>query len=351
LDASCPLSSSDHHTRKRPGLGTTISSNPTSHPYSAHPLANTLPRHHLILSCVTITRLSRSAGCSSQLAKPQSNTPSRLSLPPTVPPSIHTKTSSYSRISLSLVNAKALISPGHKSAPIHSSAHHVWYRKLFSEIPSSSSVSNLILFVFTNRRLRLFPGIDLARAGMGLKAYFLPQVRSQVTGIPVMDILTPMIEELGMGVSWSKATSYFSTLPAEFNVQPVIAAVDCVRDVDNRFKVYVRTQATCLSALCEMLTLGGQLEGPAIDATLTQLRKLWSALFGPILDETPVKHKKSNTGPTGFLFYYEISIGSPSPIPKIYIPAARFLDSDAHVVWVMSKFVGSSYCEDVRSLL
>jgi hypothetical protein len=333
-----------------------ISSNLTSHPYSVHPLANMPPRHHPTLLCVTITRLSRSAGCSSQMAKPLSNTPSKLSLPPTVPPSIHTKTSSSFRIFLTPADARALISPGHKSAPIHSSAHHVWYRELFGEIPSSSSVSNPVLFVLANRYLRLFPGIDLAHAGMGLKAYFLPQVRSRVTGIPVMDILTPTIEELGMGASWSKATSYFSTLPAEFNVQPVIAAVDCVRDVDNRFKVYVRTQATHLSALCEMLTLGGQLEGPAIDATLAQLRKLWSALFdsvldGPISDETSVKHNKSNTGPTGFLFYYEMSIGSSSPIPKIYIPAGRFLDSDAHVARVMSEFVGSSYCEDVQSLL
>ena len=186
---------------------------------------------------------------------------------------------------------------------------------------------------------------------MGLKAYFLPQVRSQVTGVPVMDILTPTINDLGMGLSWSKATSYFSTLPAEFDVQPVIAAVDCVRDVDNRFKVYVRTQATHLSALCDMLTLGGQLNGPAIDATLAQLRELWRAIFGSISDETPVQHKKSNTGPKGFLFYYEMSIGSSSPIPKIYIPAARFLESDVHVARVMSQFVGSSYCDDVRSLL
>ena len=101
---------------------------------------------------------------------------------------------------------------------------------------------------------------------MGLKAYFLPQVRSQKTGVPVMDILNSTIEGLGMGLPWSKATSYFSTLPPKFNVQPVIAAVDCVADADNRFKVYIRTQATDLSSLCDMLTLGGQLKGAAIDA-------------------------------------------------------------------------------------
>ena len=131
-----------------------------------------------------------------------------------------------------------------------------------------------------------------------------------------------------MGLPWSKATSYFSTLPATFNVQPVIAAVDCVADADNRFKVYVRTQATYLSALCNMLTLGGQLKGAAIDAALAKLRDLWRALFGPIPDEIPVKHKRSSNGPTGFLFYYEMAIGSSFPVPKIYIPSARFLENE-----------------------
>ena len=196
-----------------------------------------------------------------------------------------------------------------------------------------------------------FTGIDLGRDGMGLKTYFLPHIRSQMIGVPAMDLVTSTINELGMSFPWSKATSYFATLPAEFNIQPTIVAVDCVSDANNRFKVYVRTQATNLSALCDMLTLGGQLEGPAIDATVATLRDLWKALFGDISDETPVTHKRTNKGPTGFLFYYEMAIGSASPIPKIYIPPSRFSDSDAHVARVVSQFVGSSYYEDVRSLL
>lgn len=186
---------------------------------------------------------------------------------------------------------------------------------------------------------------------MGLKAYFLPQVRSRMTGIPVMDLLTSTINNLGVALPWSKATSFFSTLPAEFKVQPVIAAVDCVSDKCNRLKVYVRTQATHLSALCNMFTLGGQLKGPAIDSTLAKLRQIWGCLFGSISDMTPVKHKPSNIGPTGFLFYYEMNLGNALPIPKIYIPVARLLESDAHVARVVSEFVGSSYCDDVQSVL
>ena len=170
-------------------------------------------------------------------------------------------------------------------------------------------------------------------------------------GVPVMDILDFAISSLGIELPWSMVTPYFSTLPAGFNIEPVIAAVDCVPDVVNRFKVYIRTQATHLSALCDMLTLGGQLQGAAIDDTLAKLRDLWHALFGPISDETPVEHKRSNVGPTGFLFHYEMVLGNPFPTPKVYIPAARFLESDAHVARVVSEFVGSSYCGDVQSLL
>ena len=175
-----------------------------------------------------------------------------------------------------------------------------------------------------------------------------------MTGVPVKEILTCTVNELGMGVPWSKAISYFDTLPAEFNVQPVIAAVDCVPDASNRFKVYVRTQATNLSALCDMLTLGGQLKGLATDATLAKLRELWCALFGPISDETSVKQRQSATNPnapTGFLFYYEMALANPSLVPKIYIPVCRFLKDDAHVAQVMSRLVGLDYGKDIRSLL
>lgn len=152
--ASCPHCSSDHHTRKRLGPATMISSKPTSHPYSAHLLANTPPQHHPTLSCVTITLLSRSAGYSSQPVKPQSNTLSRSSLPSTVPPSLDTKTSSSFKISLSPVNAKGLIFHGHASVPNHSFAHHAWCRMTVNEILNSSSVSNPALFADRNRRLR-----------------------------------------------------------------------------------------------------------------------------------------------------------------------------------------------------
>lgn len=197
---------------------------------------------------------------------------------------------------------------------------------------------------------QFFIGVELARNGIGLKAYFIPEARSRVTGTSATDILTPTVNSLGLGAPWSKATSYFSTLPAEYKVTPVIAAVDCVKDAENRLKVYVRTQATHLSALCDMMTLGGQLKGPAIDATLVKLREIWRALFGSILDDTPVRHRGSNNGPTGFLFYYEMALGNPSLTPKIYIPAARFVRNDAHVARVMSQFVGSSYCDDIRPL-
>lgn len=209
--------------------------------------------------------------------------------------------------------------------------------------------SNLAITAYV--AIHFYAGVELARNGIGLKAYFIPEVRSRVTGISPTDILTPTINGLGLGAPWSKATSYFSTLPAEYEVTPVIAAVDCVPDAENRFKVYVRTQATHLSALCDMMTLGGQLKGPAINATLLKLREMWRALFGSISDDTPVRHLDSNRGPTGFLFYYEMALGNPSLVPKIYIPAARFVQNDAHVAQVMSQFVGSSYHDDIRPLL
>jgi DMATS type aromatic prenyltransferase len=211
--------------------------------------------------------------------------------------------------------------------------------------------SILNLAITADVAIYFYSGVELARNGIGLKAYFIPEARSRVTGISATDILTPTVDSLGLGALWSKATSYFSKLPAEYKVTPVIVSVDCVPDAENRLKVYVRTEATHLSALRDMMTLGGQLKGPVIDATLAKLREIWRALFGSISYDTPVRHRDSNTGPTGFLFYYEMALGNPSLTPKIYIPAARLVKNDAHVAQVMSQFVGSSYCDDIRPLL
>lgn len=180
---------------------------------------------------------------------------------------------------------------------------------------------------------------------MNLKAHFIPKVRSKITGRSAMDILTGAADGLGLDRPWSTATTYFATLPTEFQVEPVIAAVDCVAGAENRFKVYVRTQAVHLAALSDMLTLGGRLEGPAIDVTLAKLRDLWRALFGPI---SPAE---SNLGPTGFLFCYEMPLGSVLPIPEIYIPTTRFLKGDGHIARVLSRFVGSDYYKVIEELL
>ena len=102
-----------------------------------------------------------------------------------------------------------------------------------------------------------------------------------------------------------------------------------------------------------MLTLGGQLNGPAIDATLATLREIWNALFGPISDDTPVKQNKGSSLnlPTGFLFYYEMSLNNLFLTPKVFIPAARFLKDDEHVARVMSKFLGNHYHNYLQTLL
>ena len=154
MDASCPHCSSDHHTQKRPEFATTASSRLSSHPCLAHLPKNTPLRHPLSLSCVTITPLSRSLGYLGQLARCRSNMRSRSSLPSAAPPSLCTRISSSFKISLSLINAKALISPGHRGALNHCFARQACCHRIFREPLNSSSVSNPILFADCNCRLR-----------------------------------------------------------------------------------------------------------------------------------------------------------------------------------------------------
>jgi hypothetical protein len=46
-----------------------------------------------------------------------------------------------------------------------------------------------------------------------------------------------------------KSNAYLSTLPQDYKIEPVIAAVDYVSATKNCFKVYIRQRATRLPAL------------------------------------------------------------------------------------------------------
>lgn len=184
---------------------------------------------------------------------------------------------------------------------------------------------------------------------MGLKTYHLPEVEAKTTGRTAMELVTSTAEKLKVAVPWRTVTDFINTLPHEYNVAPTIVAVDCVKPSQNRFKVYVRTRATHFSALLDMLTLGGQLQGPAIDATLETVRDIWHGLFGDIDDEESIR--QYNSGPAGFLFYYEMAPGRSAPIPKIYIPTGRFCQDDEQVASVMARYVDDEYTRDVQNLL
>jgi hypothetical protein len=91
------------------------------------------------------------------------------------------------------------------------------------------------------------------------------------------------------------------------------------------------------------------LQGPAIDATVATFCDIWHGLFGDVPDNYPIPQR--NSGPTGFLLYYEMAPGRTAPIPKIYIPAGRYCKNDEQVAAVMSRYVDEEYTDDVQSLL
>jgi DMATS type aromatic prenyltransferase len=153
--------------------------------------------------------------------------------------------------------------------------------------------------------------------------------------------------------------SYMAQLPAHHKATLVIVSVDCIIPSKNRAKVYIRTQASSLHAIIDLMTLGGKLSNPSILSTIATLRHLWRLLFDGIDEDVPLASRAPDHYASGFLFYFEMSLGNPSPAPKVYIPVRFYCKNDGVIAEALAQYykdvgmssVGDRYLSDVQSLL
>lgn len=175
-----------------------------------------------------------------------------------------------------------------------------------------------------------------------MKAYFLPETVSAVTGVPKLDLITKTVERLsedvpGLTTPWTLTRGFFDSLPSHLAPSLEIAAVDCVPSHKNRLKLYVRTPFATLENIQRFMTLDGTLRTPMIDKALEQIATFWRLLFGNIPDdaEPSVCEDRLRHLTSGLLFYYELRGDSAHPHPKVYLPVRHLCKDDAQIVQAM----------------
>lgn len=190
------------------------------------------------------------------------------------------------------------------------------------------------------------------------KGYFLPHLRSQATGVSRTELVTNCMTALGLESPWAMILSYISTLPLDHQAGPEIVSVDCVESSKNRAKVYIRTQASSLRTIIDLMTLGGTLSSPSILSAIATLRHLWHLLF-EVDEDVSLQSTSPGHYASGFVVYFEMGLGRPTPLPKAYIPVRHYCDNDMQIAKALAQYykeiglpsVGDRYVADIQSFL
>ncbi|KAJ7704932.1 tryptophan dimethylallyltransferase-domain-containing protein [Mycena rosella] len=199
-------------------------------------------------------------------------------------------------------------------------------------------------------------GCDFTRNGALIgKAYFLPHIRSKSTGIPSYTLVADCMQNLGLETPWRTVHEFIQTLPQDIEATPEIVSVDCLEPSKNRAKVYMRTNAASLATISEIMTLGSALTDPVVTDTVRTLERLWRLLFPNAADTTSIPSRNSHHYANGFVVYFEMTLGSPFPLPKVYIPVRHYCKDDRFVAEAISSYFinsaeGSATVENIKAL-
>ncbi|KAJ7483256.1 aromatic prenyltransferase [Mycena latifolia] len=182
-------------------------------------------------------------------------------------------------------------------------------------------------------------GCDFTRSGAVIgKAYFLPHIRSKSTGISPSALVTECMINLGLETPWRTVREFIETLPHDLEVIPEIVSVDCLESSKNRAKVYLRTSAASLATISEIMTLGSTLTDPVVSETVCTLGRLWRLLFPTAGDTTTIPSRNSDHYASGFVVYFEMTLGSSLPLPKVYIPVRHYCKDDQFIAEALSSY-------------
>ncbi|CAA7266895.1 unnamed protein product [Cyclocybe aegerita] len=186
-------------------------------------------------------------------------------------------------------------------------------------------------------------GADFTHDGIVGKAYFLPHLRSQATGISQMDLVTSCMNELDLGSQWKIVASYFTEKVPHLDATPDIVAVDCVHKSKNRAKIYVRCNASSLNEITEVFTLGQRLKGLLINKAIEMIEEVWRQLFVGKNDDQRLESNNPDHFASRFVLYFELAPGREIPFPKLYIPIRHYCQNDALVGEALEQLYKEKY--------
>ncbi|KAI3316827.1 tryptophan dimethylallyltransferase-domain-containing protein [Xylariaceae sp. AK1471] len=188
---------------------------------------------------------------------------------------------------------------------------------------------------------------DLEGGSIMVKTYFVPHMKSLLTGVPTKTIVFDAIRKSnGPAGSYDESIAvlndYLESFPVNKAPKVIILSNDCVVDSQAcRNKVYVHACVGTLAHAKDMFHLGGRLSGPVVKEGLKAVDDLWCHLFG--LSRSDPDYESKVVLGDGFLFLsvYEMrptkggEVGSNMEV-KLHIPSWRIGKTDAEIGKLLS---------------
>ena len=183
---------------------------------------------------------------------------------------------------------------------------------------------------------RFFAAFDLHQNDIILKAYFFPAFKAIETGKSRLTVISEAFTRLPnyRAIDYQAfrlLQDYIESPPTDAAMEVEMLAIDCVRPVESRFKIYTRSRSTSFDSVKLIMTLAGKIRTPEMSKGLDELRILWEFLFG--LDRAS-SEELPHTGhrTAGILYNFELRPGTALPVPKIYIPVRHYAANDDYVI-------------------
>ncbi|KAI1921705.1 hypothetical protein LOZ65_003666 [Ophidiomyces ophidiicola] len=203
-------------------------------------------------------------------------------------------------------------------------------------------------------------GFDFVGAGnLSVKGYTFPALKSQVTGIPMAQLMAESVKSMEPLVDCSAAFSMVHAYLTDTAYDDKsFFSLDFVAPSKSRLKVYTGSNGVTLNKLEEVWTLGGRLQTPTVLKGLEYLKQVFRLLKieeGERTVEVAFDDRKNSSKTTPLLWNYEMRPGDPNPLTKIYFPIHG--ENDMQIITGLAQFfraiglvdLGNSYVDVVKS--
>ncbi|KAF7593455.1 hypothetical protein BBP40_011461 [Aspergillus hancockii] len=200
---------------------------------------------------------------------------------------------------------------------------------------------------FKNQR---FHGLDLIEGAFMLKSYFVPLIRSAITGVETTQIMFDSIRKLALkNPNFNSALDMLQDwmIPTNGRFMEHCDGVsyDAIDAEKARIKIYSGIKMESLEQAREIWTLGGRLRGDIVDKGFELVKRLWRRLIDEEPSTCELKHCMQ--------WVWELRTDVSIPVPKVYFTVSEAEDhtvSDA-VVEILEYLGWDEHVQTHRALM